>query len=152
AMNEATVWVVLARNMSHIVDEKAFAAMVLDQGTGLIRGLAVAPTQGGALRAAMTKALTEPAEELPPDVPSLVLCSGLQTAPVTQQLTKLLSKDEVPPIRSRDIDEAEDVFDSMAGRLAGREQPWEFAKPDAWRALMAATAHYARAQPWVRWP
>ena len=24
----------------------------------------------------------------------------------------------------------------MAGRLAGRQQPWAFATPDAWRALL----------------
>ena len=151
AMDEAPVWVVLARSIAHVVDEPAFVATVLDQGTGLMRGLSVGGDQDQALRAAMSKALTEPAAELPPARPGLVLCCGLEPARVRKQLATLL-KPDVPPVHSEGIDEAEDIIDSVIGRLSGRDQPDEFPTPDAWRALMAATADYARAQPWVRWP
>lgn len=153
-MDEAPVWVVLARSIAHVVEESAFVAMVLDQGTGLVRALSIDTSQGSALRAAMTKALTEPAADLPPAPPALVLCCGLEPARVRQQLSRLLSKTDLPPIHQEGIDEAEDIFDSLVGRMSGRDQPPpdDLPTPDAWRALMAATAEYARAQPWVRWP
>jgi hypothetical protein len=154
-MGEPPIWVVLGRSLGYMIasgDDDAFAAMVLDQGTGLVRGLAVAPNQSTALRQAMTSALTQPASELPPGRPELVLCCGLDPASVRKQLATLLPKQAMPPTRPQAVDAAEDIFDSMVGNLSGRAQPTEFPTPDAWRCLMAVTAEYARAQPWARWP
>ena len=156
-MDAAPVWMVLVRDITHVFpaegSETVYAAMVLDQATGLVRGLGLDSTKGSALRTAMTSALSKPAAELPPDRPELVLCCGVDTGSVRGQLAKLLPKDAMPPTRFHDpVDEAEDIFDSFAGRLAGRDQPDEFPTADAWRALMAATGEYARAEPWLRWP
>jgi hypothetical protein len=150
-------WLVLVRNIGDAVGDELgafrFAAMVLDRETGLIRGLGLDVTQGSALRSAMSSALTKPAHVLPPVRPALVVCCGVDTGPVRGQLAKLLPKEAMPPFRSHDpIDEAEDLFDSMLGHLAGRDQPEEFPSGDEWRALMAVTAEYAGAEPWLRWP
>jgi hypothetical protein len=156
-MDEAAVWVVLVRHLPIDVEEAdsatAFAAMVLDRATGLIRGVALDLTQGSALRSAMSSALTTPAHVLPPVRPSLVLCCGVDVGSVRGQLAKLLPRQAMPPTRWHDpIDEAEDIFDSMLGHLAGQDQPEDDPSGDDWRALMAATVEYARTEPWLRWP
>jgi nucleotide-binding universal stress UspA family protein len=87
-----------------------------------------------------------------PGRPRAVLVSGAQPADVRAGLTKLLGAEALPPIEPVDpIDQAEDIFDSLVGQLAGRRQPSELATPDDWRVLIAAAAEYARAQPWRHW-
>ena len=71
-------WLVLARDVSHAIrvrgQSQVAAGLVLDVGTGLIRGVAVAPTDVEALAQACATAVSKPAGTLPPGQPGTVLC------------------------------------------------------------------------------
>ena len=47
--------------------------------------------------------------------------------------------------------EAEDIFDSFVGQMAGRGQPAEPPSPGAWQVLFDQMQAFAEAAPWDRW-
>jgi hypothetical protein len=146
----------MVRDVSHAVrvrgQARVVASLVLDAGTGLARGIAVGSTAGAACADAMETALTKPAGPLPPEVPGQVLCGHEQAADVTGGLARLLNGAAEPAVTvSTPGAEAEDIFDSFVGHMAGRRQPDEFAGPDDWQLLFAQASDYCQAQPWVRW-
>src|SRR5919201_5638665 len=124
---------VLARDVPSTIRVRAAdrlaAALVLDVDTGLVRGIAIEQTTDEALQQAVTAALTQPAAELPPGTPDRVLCAtGLadqvRTALMTTGPTRRSVVVEVQP-----GPDAEDVFDSFLGHMAGRAQPEDLPAP-----------------------
>ncbi|MBO0836499.1 MAG: hypothetical protein J2P28_13465 [Actinobacteria bacterium] len=146
-------WIVLTRDVSYAlrIDDcpVVVAGLILDADTGLIRGVSVAPSGPAARAQAIQQALTNPAGTLPPGPPARVLCGVGDAGAVTSELAAFL---DAPPVASEVLAaEAEDIFDSLVGHLAGRRQPEMFATPDEWAQLVAASAEYRQAEPWLRW-
>jgi hypothetical protein len=155
-MVDESTWIVLIRDVSHAVridgEPCVLASLVLDADTGLIRGMSVARTDAEACDQAMRTALTQPAGDLPPGRPVRVLCGVGHGQSVADQLAVVLDHGPVPEVTEVASDEAEDVFDSLVGHMAGRTQPEEFPTPGDWAMLVDDHADaYRRAEPWQRW-
>ncbi|MBI1758766.1 MAG: hypothetical protein HYR62_06020 [Actinobacteria bacterium] len=127
------------------------ASLVLDADTGLVRGVSVGPTGADACAQAMRSALTQPAGGLPPKRPVRVLCGVGHREPVAAQLAVVLGDGPLPEVTEVISDEAEEVFDSFVGHMAGRAQPEDVAEPDDWVMLVNHADAYRRAAPWRRW-
>lgn len=150
-------WMVMSRDVSHamrVTDQPiVVAALILDVDTGLIRGLSVAEDIRGALSQAMERALNKPAGSLPPGRPQRILAAvGLGdfvSAEIGRQpgLTLMPLVDEILPGA-----EAEDIFDSFVGSMAGRRQPTDPPSPADWKVLFDQIHAYAEAAPWRHWP
>lgn len=149
-------WLVLLRDISHAVhipDEPAIvAALVFDMGTGVVLATSVAGTDGQVLGQACEMALTRPAGGLAPVPPDRVLCSPglgplLEAALGTVMRPALLPPvTEVPPVH-----EAEDVFDSFVGHMAGRRDADELAGPEDWQLLFDQVLCFYERGVWARW-
>ena len=131
--------------------DRLAAALVLDADTGLVRGIAIEQTTDSALRQAVTAALTRPAAELPPGIPDRVLCAGGLAELVRTALGAAGSADRCVIVEVQPGPEAEDIFDSFLGHLAGRAQADEFPTPADWQAVIEQAAQFRRAEPWTRW-
>lgn len=154
-MVEEPIWIVLIRDLSQTVrvdgESSVVASMVLDAGTGLIRGMSVGQTDAEACGRAMRTALTQPAGGLPPARPARVLCGVGQQETATGQLAAELGTGTLPTVTEVISDEAEEVFDAFVGRMVGRAQPEEFAAPADWAMLVDHADTYRQAAPWRRW-
>jgi len=147
---------VMSRDVSHAVrvteQPVVVAALILDVDTGLVRGLSVAEDIRGALSQAVERALNKPAGSLPPGRPQRILAAvglgDLVAAELGQQpgLNLIPSVDEIVPGA-----EAEDIFDSFVGSMAGRRQPTDPPSPADWKVLFDQVRTYAEAAPWRRW-
>lgn len=149
-------WLVLVRDVSRSIrvreQPQLMAALVLDVSTGLVRGLAVAPTDAEALTEAFQAALANPAGPLPPARPQRVLCGTGLAAPVARSLEALSASTRSPPVAEVEPGlEAEDIFDSFIGHMSGRTQPEEHPAPEDWQLLFNQALRFCRAEPWIRW-
>jgi hypothetical protein len=148
-------WIVLIRDVSHAVridgESTVVASLLLDADTGLVRGMSVDSTGAGACAQAIRTALRQPAGDLPPRRPSRVLCGVGQRESVADQLAVVLGDGPLPEVTEVASAEAEDIFDSFVGHMAGRAQPEQFATPDDWAMLFDHAHAYHRAAPWRRW-
>jgi hypothetical protein len=118
---------------------RVMAALALDAETGLAHGYSVAATGQEALAEAFRLGTTRPPVPLPPGRPERILCSATIVGEVRRMLTDLLDHGGAPPVEEIvDALEAEDIFDSFLGHMAGRGQPTELASPEALRAGLAA--------------
>lgn len=122
-MVDEPTWIVLIRDVSHAVridgESTVVASLVLDADTGLVRGTSVDRTGAGACAQAMRIALTQPAGGLPPKRPTRVLCGVGHREPVAAQLAVVLGDGPLPETTEVVSDEAEDIFDSFVGHMAG---------------------------------
>lgn len=157
AMSDPTVtWMVLHRDVSEAIrvrgERRLCAALVLDVGTGLVRGMAVARTRVEALAEAFDKALTKPAGPLSPAPPAAVVCGPGLAAPVAHAFRSLTEL--VPAVPITEVVpglEAEDIFDSFIGHMSGRNQPEALPAEEDWRMLFEKTSRFYEAEPWARW-
>jgi hypothetical protein len=152
----ARTWLVLLRDISHAVrirDEPTIvAAMVFDMDTGLVLASSVAATDEQVLEQVCEMALTRPAGGLARGRPEQVLC-GPGLVPLLEASLRRLIRPappapvtEVPPVH-----EAEDVFDSLVGHMAGRRDPEEFAGAGDWQLLFDPVLRFYQRQVWTRW-
>ena len=147
-------WMVMTRDVSHAVrvaDQPIpVAALILDVDTGLIRGLSVAEDVRDALARAVERTLNVPAGSLPPGNPQQILAAvglgDLVAAELGRRpgLNIIPSIDEIVPGA-----EAEDIFDSFVGSMAGRRQPSDPPTSAGWTDLYDRA--YAEVAPWKRW-
>ncbi|MDQ6613485.1 MAG: hypothetical protein M3083_01660 [Actinomycetota bacterium] len=149
-------WLVLVRDVSHAVRVRGHsqlsAGLVLDMETGLMRGLAVAPTDGEALAQALATAVHKPAGPLSPGLPARVLSGPGLGEPLAEALSQVSDEMARPDITEVDPPaEAEDIFDSFMGHMAGRAQPRDLPAPRDWELLYDQALTFYRAQPWSRW-
>jgi hypothetical protein len=148
-------WLVLIRDVSHAAalpgNPALWAALILDPDTGMILGLSVQESEPAAAGAAVAAALSRtarPGRQPPPD---LVLCAAGASASLVPALAQV-GPGPAPPVHEVQIPaEAEDIFDSAVGHLAGRGQPVDPAMPEDWALLFAQGWAYRRAEPWRRW-
>jgi hypothetical protein len=90
----------------------AIAVMILDVDTGLIRGLSVDATISEALATSVERALTVPADTLPPGYPAAVLVDVGLTGFVTGELRRQRELTPLPPIEEIvPSEEAEEIFE-----------------------------------------
>ncbi len=146
----------MSRDVSHAVrvtdQPVVVAALILDVDTGLIRGLSVAEDVRGALSQAVERALNKPAGSLPPGRPQRILAAVGLGDLVAAELGQLPGLNFVPTVDEIVPGaEAEDIFDSFVGSMAGRRQPTDPPSPADWRILFDHVQTYAEAAPWRRW-
>jgi hypothetical protein len=153
-MNQGPTWLVLLRDISHAAhvqgEPRIVASLVFDMASGLVLGNAAAGTDDEALARACHSALTKPAGSSQPRRPDKILCAANLITPLARALRRLKVPARVPIIEAPQIDEAEDVFDSFVGHMAGRRQPNDFADPEDWRRLIDQALHFYRREPWER--
>jgi hypothetical protein len=98
------------------------------------------------------RALTKPAGTLSPGRPRTILAAvglgDLVAAELGRRpgLKLIPSVDEIVPST-----EAEDIFDSFVGSMAGRRQSNDPPSPADWRFLFDHLEIYAEVAPWQRW-
>jgi hypothetical protein len=149
-------WLVLLRDISHAVripDEPTIvASLVFDMGTAVVLASAVAASDAQALEQACTMALERPAGGLAPVQPDRVLCSPGLGRLLDELLAGLWrGATPQPAVEVEAVHEAEDIFDSFVGHLAGRRSPREFAKPSDWQLFFEQALRFYRRQVWTRW-
>ena len=126
--------------------------MILDVDTGLIRGLSAAEDVCTALSQSMEHALTKPAGSLPPGYPRQILTDVGLGGLVVTELGRQPGLNLIPPVDEIVPGaEAEDIFDSFVGTIAGRRQPADPPSPAQWERLIEQIHAYAEAAPWRRW-
>ncbi|MGH9018658.1 MAG: hypothetical protein ACRDY1_12990 [Acidimicrobiales bacterium] len=149
-------WLVLVRDVSQSIRVRGqshlTACLVLDVGSGLVHGLAIAATEADALDQALRAALGETAGPLPPARPKRVLCGPDLAASVTRAFGAMSSRPRAPVVSEVEPNlEAEDIFDSFLAHMGGRTQPDEFAAPEDWQLLFDQALRFLRDEPWIRW-
>jgi hypothetical protein len=151
----AITWIVLARDVPATIHvrgaDRLAAVMVLDADTWLVRGIAVENGTEAALRQAVATALTQPAAELPAGTPGQVLCAIGLAEQVRGALAAAAPADRSVVVEVQPGPEAEDIFDSFLGHMAGRTQPDEFPTPADWQVLIEQAAAFRDAESWTRW-
>jgi hypothetical protein len=148
-------WLVLARDVPPTVRVQGMddldAALVLDVDTGLVLGVAIETGLDRVLERAFAHALTTPVGDPPPGPPARVLCAIGLADPAVSALSAM-ALDTLPPIiEVAPGPEAEDIFDSFLGHMAGRKQPEETPTPADWLLLIEHALAFRRGEPWVRW-
>jgi hypothetical protein len=147
---------VMSRDVSHAVrvadQPVVVAALILDVDTGLIRGLSVAEDVSAALAQAVESALSKPAGSLPPGRPRRILAAVGLGDLVAAELGRRPGLNLIPPVDEIVPGaEAEDIFDSFVGSMAGRRQSNDPPSPADWTLLFDQVQTYAEATPWRRW-
>jgi hypothetical protein len=148
-------WLVLLRDVSRSVrvqgEPRIVACLVLDVDSGGVLGHAVAATDDEAITQACHTALKKPARPFQPGPPDAVLCSAGLAGRLTRELGRSKSATSLPPITEvGQVHEAEDIFDSFVGHMAGRRQPDEFPAPEDWQLLFVEALNFYRREPWRR--
>lgn len=147
-------WMVLLRDVSHVVrvagEDRIMAALVLHAETGLVLGISVSGTAAEALAGAFHAALTNQAADLLPEPPARVVSLD-EVAPEVRKAVAAASIGSPQLIEAGSLAEAEDIFDSLVGHMAGRVQPTEPPSAQDWSLLVGQALAYLRAEPWVRW-
>lgn len=145
---------VLLRDVSHAVhvagEDRMMAALVLHAETGLVLGVSISGTAAKALAGAFDAALTNKAADLPPASPARVV-SLVEVAPEVRKAIAAASLGSPELIEAGSFAEAEDIFDSLVGHMAGRAQPTEPPSTEDWSLLVGQALAYLRAEPWARW-
>ena len=145
---------VLLRDVSHAVhvagEGHLMAALVLHAETGLVLGTSISSTAAESLARAFDAALTNQAAALPPAPPARVV-SLVEVAPEVRKAVAAASFGSPELIEAGSIPEAEDIFDSLVGHLAGRAQPTEPPSTEDWSLLVGQALAFLRAEPWARW-
>jgi hypothetical protein len=152
----ARTWLVLLRDISHAVhipdEPRVVASLVFDMETGLVLAFAVAGHEEQVLQQACEMALLRPAGGLAPRHPDHVLCNHGLTSLLTAQLKKMSQDAPLPPISEVPVvHEAEDIFDSFVGHMAGRRDAEELATPRDWQLLFDHVLRYYERKVWSRW-
>ena len=117
-------WMVMSRDVSpfiRVADQPVvIAVMILDVGTGLIRGLSVAEDVRDALSQSVKNALTKPAGSLPPGYPQRILAAVGMGDLVAADLGRQPGLNLIPPIEEIVPGaEAEEIFDSFVEAFSG---------------------------------
>jgi len=145
---------VLLRDVSHAVrvagEDRIMAALVLHAETGLVLGVSISGTAAEALAGAFDAALTNHAGDLPPVPPARVV-SLVAVAPEVRKAIAAASFGSPELIEAGSVGEAEDIFDSLMGHMAGRAQPIEPPSTEDWSLLLRQALAFLRAEPWARW-
>ena len=149
-------WLVLLRDISHAVripdEPRIVASLVFDMETGVVLASAVSGHEEKVLQQACEMALLRPAGGLAPLRPDHVLCNPGLTSLLKAQLDKMSQAVPLPPISEvPTVHEAEDIFDSFVGHMAGRRDAEEFAAPRDWQLLFDHVLRFYERMVWSRW-
>jgi hypothetical protein len=147
---------VLLRDISHAVrvqgEPTIVASLVFDMGTGVVLASRIAADEELVLAEVCEMALVEPARGLAPCRPTRVLCSHVLASRLAAVLGELITDADLPDLEEvATVHEAEDIFDSFVGHMAGRRDPKEFPDPADWHLLFEHVLSFYERQPWTRW-
>jgi hypothetical protein len=153
---EDRTWLVLLRDISHAVripdEPRVVGSLVFDMATGVILASAVAGHDEQVLQQACEMALVRPAGGLAPRRPDHVLCNPGLASVLKAQLGNMGLATPLPPISEVPVvHEAEDIFDSFVGHMAGRRDAEELAAPRDWQLLFDLLLHFYEREVWSRW-
>ncbi|HLZ30084.1 MAG TPA: hypothetical protein VKV73_22410 [Chloroflexota bacterium] len=136
----------IARDISDSVQvgglKTVAAAFALDPATGMILGSGMAADAAGAVRDLLTNVS---AAANGPKTPRL-LCPPELLSMVEGGLPASWRKAEVAAVQPGC--EVEDLFDSLVGHLADREQPSDLPSPADWSMLFRQALAFVEAAPW----
>jgi len=133
-------------------EPRIVASLVFDMETGLVLAFAVAEHEQQVLQQACEKALLQPMGGLAPRRPDHVLCNPGLTSLLKAQLGKMRQAAPLPPIAEvPTVHEAEDIFDSFVGHMAGRRDAEELAAPRDWQLLFDHVVCFYERKVWNRW-
>ena len=157
-MASKTTWLVMLRDVSKAVRVKGekhlTACMVLEMETGDMLATQIGRTDIEAIDMAIEGAALDPAGPRTHRRPDRILF-GPEAAPKIawriNQHADRLGLAQAKLIEAAEVPEAEDVFDSFIGHMAGRAQPNEFASAQDWRMLFDLAHDFLEAKPWERW-
>lgn len=152
----ARTWLVLLRDISHAVripgEPRIVASLVLDTETGVVLAACVAGHEEKVLEQACEMALLRPAGGLAPVRPDHVLCGPGLTSLLKAQLGRMGQAAPLPPISEVPVvHEAEDIFDTFVGHMAGRRGAEESAAPRDWQLLFDHVRRFYERKVWSRW-
>ena len=120
--------------------------------TGIVLASAVAGNEEQVLQRACEMALLRPAGGLAPRRPDQVLCKPGLTPLLKDHLGKMGQAAPLPPISEvAVVHEAEDIFDSFVGHMAGRRRAEELAAPPDWQLLFGYLLRFYERKVWSRW-
>jgi hypothetical protein len=150
---QTVTWLVLHRDVSGSVRVEqcptVMAALVLDPDGGVALAAQVGETAAKALRDALAAAASQPADGREPATPDRVFCAAGLAAAVGRELDALGIAAPVEEVEAHD--EAENVFDTLVGVLAGRRQPADHPSSADWSCLFTQALRYLERRPWERW-
>ena len=139
---------VLARDISDSVrggdHRTVVAAFALDPETGLILGSGVAADPVAALSDLLTSVAAAPAARRRQS--PRILCRPELTRDVRRCLPAVWHSAEIAAVEPDAA--AEDLFDSLVGHLAGRQQPGDLPSPADWSMLFRQAQAFVEAAPW----
>ena len=153
----ARTWLVLLRDISHAVhvpdEPRVVASLVFEMETGVVLSSAVAGQEEDVLQQALEMALLRPTDGLAKRPPDHILCnSGIAPLLKAKVLDKMSQVATLPPISEvQVVREAEDVFDSLVGHMAGRRHAEELAAPSDWQLLFDYALRFYERKVWSRW-
>jgi hypothetical protein len=140
-------WLVLAHDVSDSVridgQSTVAAALVLNAESGLILASGVGARSSGAVLDALKNGWQGAVRK---GERRQILCAPELAKVVRRHVAGLAIDAEVVVVDP--VLEAEDVFDSLVGHLAGRRQPADLPSPAHWSMLFRQTRAFAEAQPW----
>jgi hypothetical protein len=144
---------VLLRDISHAVripdEPRIVASLVFDVETGVVLASTVAGHEEQVLQQACEMALLRPAGGLAPHRPDHVLCNPGLTSLLKAQLDKMSQAAPLPPISEVPVvHEAEDIFDSFVGHIAGRRDAEELAARRDWQLLFDHVLRFYERKLW----
>src|SRR5207253_704019 len=144
---DAAGLLVLARDISDSVHvgglQTVAAAFALDPGTGVILGSGVAADPAAALSDLLANVSAGAAANGPR--PPRILCPPELASVVQGCLPAVWRTAELVPVRP-DVS-VEDLFDSLVGHLAGRQQPNDLPSPADWSMLFRQAQAFVKARP-----
>ncbi|HEX9549073.1 MAG TPA: hypothetical protein VF942_17160, partial [Acidimicrobiales bacterium] len=148
-MADGGTWLVLVRDVSSTIrvqgESHLDACLVIEVETGLIRGAAFGATEGEVLAQALTSAFNAPPGNLAPGHPDVVQCGPGFSGVVARAMQAVEGGSPRPQVVEVDPPaEAEDLFDSLIGHMAGRSQPEDLPGPDEWGMLYSQTLDFYR--------
>jgi hypothetical protein len=148
-------WIVLARDVSDSVEvsgqRRTVVAVVLDAAAGMIVNITPGTSSEDVLQRALKGALVRPAAPLPKLVPERLVSPPELVETVRTTATTLSKLATVEITEGVGMDDAEEIFDAIVGRMEGRDQPTDPPSVGDWRILYDELRSYAEAAPWRRW-
>lgn len=122
------------------------AALGLDPATGLILGSGVAADPPAALGDLLVNVSSGPTDKTSGS--PRILCSPELASVIRACLPTVWRTAEIVPVQP-DV-AAEDLFDSLVGHLAGRQQPGDMPSPEDWSMLFRQAQAFVEVAPWRR--
>jgi len=151
----SSTWIVLARDVSDSVSiqgqRRTVFGAVLDVDTGLVVHLLPGTSVDSVVGRVLKAALVRPAAPLTKAVPQRLVAPPELLQSVEAAAAGLSKLTDTVVVEGHQLQEAEEIVDSMVGHMEGRNQPEEPPTVADWQVLYRELAAFTEAAPWRRW-